>query len=72
MNKKEATNIGGMRGKKIIIDVEEKIFIGVESWRSVIKVFSFEIEIKACGLNNKCTKLQLVIKNNLLGEKLNY
>lgn len=50
MDKKEATKIGGMRGKKIIIDVEEKIFIGVESWRSVIEVFSFEIEIKACVL----------------------
>lgn len=52
MDKEKAAEISGMRGKKIIIDVEEKIFIGVESWRSVIEVFSFEIEIKACVLIN--------------------
>lgn len=60
MNEKEAIKIGGMRGKKIIIDVEENIFIGVESWRSVIEVFSFEIEIKACVLTINAQNCKLL------------
>lgn len=60
MDKEKATEISGMRGKKIIIDAEEKIFIGVESWRSVIEVFSFEIEIKACVLTINAQNCKLL------------
>lgn len=62
MSEKEVLKAGGGRGRKITTDVEEKVFVGGESWRAVMEVYSFEIEIKALCLNHKCTKSQVVIK----------